>query len=165
MSFQHQRHKPPSALKRDRELVVACPPFRSNVNLSRMIRMAGCCGVQRMIACGRPKIDREIARDSSNVVKLEVHRTLPPVLRSLADESYRLVGLEQTTGAENLHRYKFNRRSVIVVGNERIGLSEELLEIMDDVVEIPVYGRPFSYNAATAAVIAMYEYCRQFPDG
>ena len=106
-----------------------------------------------------------IRDSSSNVVKLEVHRTLPPVLRSLADESYRLVGLEQTTGAENLHRYKFNRRSVIVVGNERIGLSEELLEIMDDVVEIPVYGRPFSYNAATAAVIAMYEYCRQFPDG
>jgi hypothetical protein len=24
---------------------------------------------------------------------------------------------------------------------------------------------PYSYNVATATVMAMYEYCRQYPDG
>jgi tRNA G18 (ribose-2'-O)-methylase SpoU len=51
------------------------------------------------------------------------------------------------------------------VGNERTGLTEDILKIMDDVVEIPVYGLPHSFNAATAASMALYEYCRQFPDG
>ena len=37
--------------------------------------------------------------------------------------------------------------------------------ILDDVVEIPVYGMPFSYNVGTAAAMALYEYCRQFPRG
>ena len=45
------------------------------------------------------------------------------------------------------------------------GLTEEILSCVDAVVEIPTYGLPFSQNAATAAAIAMYEYCRQFPDG
>jgi len=40
-----------------------------------------------------------------------------------------------------------------------------LLELMDEVVEIPVYGLPMSYNVATATAMAVYEYCRQFPNG
>ena len=50
-------------------------------------------------------------------------------------------------------------------GNERTGLTEDILKMLDDVVEIPVYGMPHSFNAATAASMAMYEYCRQFPSG
>ena len=163
--FEHLRHKPPSELARPRELVVACPPMRSNVNLSRIVRMAGCCGVLRVIACGTAKLLQKIARDGSEQVELEVHRTLPPVLKQLRREGYQIVGLEQTTGAENLHTFAFERRTALVVGHERDGLSEEELREVDRVAEIPVWGLPYSYNAATAATIAMYEYCRQFPRG
>ena len=75
------------------------------------------------------------------------------------------MGLEQTTNSTSMHDYTFSRRTVLVVGNERTGLTEDILKILDDVVEIPVYGLPHSFNAATAASMAMYEYCRQFPDG
>ena len=43
--------------------------------------------------------------------------------------------------------------------------NNNLLAPMDDVVEIPVYGLPHSFNAATAASMALYEYCRQYPTG
>ena len=43
--------------------------------------------------------------------------------------------------------------------------ADELLAELESAVEIPVWGRPHSYNAATAACMAMYEYCRQFPAG
>jgi tRNA G18 (ribose-2'-O)-methylase SpoU len=33
------------------------------------------------------------------------------------------------------------------------------------VVEIPVYGLPYSYNVATATAMALYEFCRQYPSG
>ena len=65
----------------------------------------------------------------------------------------------------SLHAYAFERKTALVVGNERSGLGEDELRLLDDVVEIPVYGLPYSYNVATAAAMALYEYCRQFPQG
>ena len=163
--FVHERHKPPSRLERPRELIVACAPLRSNVNLSRIVRVASCSGVQRVIACGTAKVIDKIARDGADTIRVEVHRTLPPVLKELKRDGYRLVGLEQTTKSENLHTFRFDRRAVLVVGNERTGLADDVLALLDHAVEIPVYGLPYSYNAATAAAMALYEYCRQFPYG
>jgi tRNA G18 (ribose-2'-O)-methylase SpoU len=163
--FIHIRHKPPTKLDRPRELIVACAPLRSNVNLSHIVRTAGCAGVERLICCGHAKIIDKIARDGAEAVQVEVHRTLPPVLRTLKQAGYRLVGLEQTAGSKNLHTYRFERRMAIVIGNERLGLTDEELRLVDDVVEIPVYGLPYAYNVATATAMALYEYCRQFPLG
>jgi tRNA G18 (ribose-2'-O)-methylase SpoU len=137
--------------------------MRSNVNLSTIARTAGCCGVERMIVCGNARIDRTIARDGAESVQLEVRNSLAPALRRLRDEGYRLVGLEQTTNSVNLHSYSFERRTALVIGNERAGLSEEELAELDDCVEIPVWGLPYSYNVATATAMALYEYCKQFP--
>jgi tRNA G18 (ribose-2'-O)-methylase SpoU len=163
--FEHQRHKPPTPLVRPRELLVACAPLQSNVNLSRIVRVAGCCGVGRVIAAGSAKVIAKIARDGADTVVVEPHRTLAPVLERLRQDGYRLVGLEQASGSQNLHTYAFVRRSALVVGNERTGLTVDILRLLDDVVEIPVWGMPYSYNVATAAAMALYEYCRQFQDG
>ena len=163
--FEHLRHKPPTQLDRPRELVVACPPMRSNVNVSRIVRMAGCCGVERVIACGTAKLQQKIARDGADSVQFETHRTLAPVLKQLRADGYQIVGLEQTSHSESLHELAFQRRTALIVGHERNGLDEEVLALVDRVAEIPVWGLPFSYNAATAACLAMYEYCRQFPAG
>jgi tRNA G18 (ribose-2'-O)-methylase SpoU len=163
--FAHERHKPPRELIRPRELVVVCAPLRSNVNLSRIARVAGCCGLEKLICCGNGKLDRKVARDAAETIKIESHRTLKPVLEKLRDDKYRLVGLEQASNSKNLHHYPFMRRTALVVGNERSGLTEDVLAILDDVVEIPVWGLPYSYNAATATAMCLYEYCRQYPDG
>lgn len=163
--FEHQRHKSPSVLDQPRELVLACAPLRSNVNLSRIVRAAGCSGVTRVIACGNPKIDPKIARDGLTQISLEKHRTLSSVLKKLREDNYQLVGLEQTTGSQPLPNFTFERRTALVIGNERTGLTDELLGQLDRVVEIPVFGMPFSFNVATATAIAMYEYCCQFPRG
>ena len=163
--FIHQRHKPPTKLDRPRELVLACAPLRSNVNLSHIVRTAGCAGVERLICCGHAKIIDKIARDGAESVRIEVHRTLSPVLRELKQAGYYLVGLEQTTDSKNLYSYAFPRKTALIVGNERLGLTEEELQLVDDVVEIPVYGLPHAYNVATATAMALYEYCRQFPAG
>jgi tRNA G18 (ribose-2'-O)-methylase SpoU len=52
-----------------------------------------------------------------------------------------------------------------VIGNERLGVEDEVLRMLDRTVEIPVYGLPYAHNAATATAMALYEYCRQFPTG
>ncbi len=164
-AFEHLRHKPPARLDLPRELVIACAPLRSNINLSNIVRTAGCCGIRRLIACGNVKVDKNIARDGADQVEIEVHRTLPPVLKKLKEEGFTLVGLEQTTNSRNIHEYAFPRKTALVLGNERLGLTEEELRLVEVCVEIPVWGLPFSYNVATSAAMALYEYCRQYPAG
>jgi tRNA G18 (ribose-2'-O)-methylase SpoU len=163
--FTHERHKPPRELARPRELVVVCAPMQSNINLSRIARVAGCCGLERIICCGTAKLQRKVARDAADTIRIETHRTLAPVLKQLREEEYRLVGLEQTSNSKDLHHFQFGRRTALVIGNERTGLTEEILTLLDDVIEIPVWGLPYSYNVASATTMALYEYCKQFPEG
>ncbi|WP_186767780.1 TrmH family RNA methyltransferase [Blastopirellula retiformator] len=163
--FEHLRHKPPTALDEPRQLIVACCQLRSNVNLSRIVRTASCCAVSRVIVTGNMKIDPKIARDGAEQLPISRHRSLPPVLRDLKKEGYRLVGLEQTTNSVDIHHFSFVRNTVLVIGNERQGTPDDVLRLLDDVVEIPVYGMPYSFNVATATSMALYEFCRQFPTG
>jgi tRNA G18 (ribose-2'-O)-methylase SpoU len=182
--FIQQRHKQLIELERPREIVVACAPLRSNVNLSRILRTAGCLGIRRVIACGAAKVIRKIARNSVDdgdgpqtasagdetgegapTVELEVHRTLAPVLKELRAAGYQLAALEQTTDSESIFDFRFERKTALIVGNERSGLDEESLALVHRVVEIPMFGLPYALNVATATAMALYEYCRQFPKG
>lgn len=163
--FEHVRHKPPTELKQKRPLIVALSPLRSNVNLSTIMRTAGCCGVSEVIATGNAKVNPKIARDGAEEVNLTVKRTLAPVLKKLKAEGYKLVGLEQTTNSTPLREYEFPNKCVLVIGSEREGLSQDSLDLLDAVVEIPVWGLPYSYNVATATSMCLYEYCNQYPEG
>ncbi|MCY2974015.1 MAG: TrmH family RNA methyltransferase [Planctomycetota bacterium] len=161
--FEHLRHKPPSTLAQSRELTIVLAPMRSNVNLSRIVRLCGCAGIRTIIQCGSGKVDREIARDAVDVVEIIQRRSLLPVLEQLKRDNIPRIGLEQTTNSQNLFDYQFPHKAALVIGSEREGLSQEELDLLDAVIEIPVYGKPFSYNVATATTMAVYEYCRQFP--
>lgn len=163
--FVHERHKEPSRLNRPRELIVACVPMRSNVNISQIARTASACAVEKMIVCGNASLISKIARDATGALCVKTHRSLGPVLKKLKQEGYHIVGIEQTSNSCDIHHFSFKRRTVLVIGNERLGISDEILALLDDVIEIPVWGLPHSYNAASAANMALYEYCRQFPEG
>ena len=161
-TFEHIRHKPPTPLAAPRELLLVLAPMRSNVNLSRIVRLAGCTGITRIIQCGQGKVDREIARDAMDVVEITLRRSLPPVLEQLREDGYARVGLEQPTNSVCLYEFAFPSKTALVIGAEREGLDQQELDRLDHVVEIPVYGQPYSYNVATATTMAVYEYCRQY---
>src|SRR4029077_17202696 len=111
--FVQLRHQPPTALERPRELVLACPPMQSNVNLSRIVRAASCSGITRMICGGNARILPEISRETGESIQIEVHRTLPPVLRRLKLDGYPLIGLEQASNSQSIFEYCFPRKVVL----------------------------------------------------
>jgi TrmH family RNA methyltransferase len=49
------------------------------------------------------------------------------------------------------------RPTAWVFGNEARGLADELLDLVDRVVTVPIYGRAESMNLATAASVCLYE--------
>ncbi len=144
MQPNHIRHKPQTALTRERELILACPQFRSGVNLSRIVRLAGCAGIRQMTVCGNTKIDAKIARDATGFVEIERHRTLANWLKKIRSESFHVVALEQVDRSQNLFDYRFQRNTVLLIGHERLGVSAEELSLADDEIEIPIYDQPFS---------------------
>jgi TrmH family RNA methyltransferase len=56
---------------------------------------------------------------------------------------------------------KIEGSSVLVVGNEARGISENVKNICEYKIKIPGYGKAESLNAAVACGILMYEFSRQ----
>jgi len=128
-----------------------------------MVRLAGCSGVTKIITSGNSRVDAKIARDGAEHVTIEKRRSLVPVLKSLKADGYRITGLEQTDDSHLIYDYKFAEKTALLIGHERHGITDEELKVVDDCIEIPVYGLPHSYNVVTATTMGVYEYCRQFP--
>lgn len=165
--FVQLKVKEPLKLEREREIILVLDHFQCNTNLSQVIRTASCFGIRKVIAGGRGKAVPKVTRENEVPldIELKVHRTLPNVLKKLKAQGYRVVGLEQTSGSHDIHEYRWERKTALVVGNESTGILPQSLALLDDAVEIPLWGVPHSLNAAHAASVALYEYCRQYRNG
>ena len=51
--------------------------------------------------------------------------------------------------------------TVIVMGNEANGISKEIMDMCDEFIKIPIYGKAESLNVAVAASVIAYEAVRQ----
>lgn len=145
-------------------------------------------GTSRLVLCGTSKLWPHISRQGldseSEAIDLEaakssdaqslqlhgmnvtLHRSLLPVLQKLKKEQgYSIVGLEQTSTSQSSYDFKWPHKTVLVVGHESNGISQEILNICDKTVEIPLYGLPFSLNVSHALAIALSSYCQQYPEG
>ena len=60
-------------------------------------------------------------------------------------------------GKKSYKDIKYSDRSAILVGNEARGLSDEVADLADTYVLIPMQGKVESLNAAVAAALMMYE--------
>ena len=87
---------------------------------------------------------------------------LPAALCALQAQGYRVV-------ASSLHGEPFYEASlpaerfVLVIGNEARGVSDEVMELADVRLKLPMRGGAESLNAAVAAGIMMYELTRTLP--
>ena len=76
-------------------------------------------------------------------------------------ELIRYLGKRLVVTSLDAETYYFNmdlsHDIALVIGNEGNGVSEELLELADDKIKIPMKGKLESLNASVAAGIVMYE--------
>lgn len=70
---------------------------------------------------------------------------------------FTVVALEQTSNSVSLHSYTFPKKTCIVLGNERMGISAEVLHQVDDCVEIPQFGRVRSLNVHVSGSLAVWK--------
>jgi TrmH family RNA methyltransferase len=81
----------------------------------------------------------------------EIRKTLPDL---------QVVGTDEK-GTVAIDKYDFRKPTVLLVGNETIGLSVAYKELADVMVKIPMQGSASSLNVSCATSIVLYEIKRQ----
>ncbi len=78
-------------------------------------------------------------------------------LKSLKDSGYKIFSGALGENTVDYNDADYNGKTVLVVGNEANGISDEVLAMSDKLVKIPIWGRAESLNVAVAAAILLYE--------
>lgn len=87
------------------------------------------------------------------------HPDAAPLVKKLKGKDYHILALEQTDESVPYHRLSttnYQPPTALILGHEREGVRQELLELADHIIEIPILGLGNSHNVAMAAAIVLY---------
>ena len=155
------------------EIIVIAHNIRSTHNVGSIFRTAEGFGVTKIILSGYtpypvfsgdtrlPHIAQKLtaqihktALGAEDIVPFEYQDH--PDITSLRDEGFRIVGLEQDSRSVLLADYQTPERVVLLLGEEVHGITDDLRELCDDLIEIPMQGQKESFNVSVATGIALY---------
>ena len=84
------------------------------------------------------------------------------MILSLKQQGKTIVGVETVRGASCLYDMSISSPHVVfILGNERYGLSEDILKLCDEIVRVPVFGCKNSLNIGVCASVVGYEMRRR----
>lgn len=141
-------------------LVIFCDRVQDPGNLGTIFRTAhavGADGVILMKGCADPYAPKTVRSSMGSVFALPVAET---------DVFYKPEGYTAVCGtlsekAKGLHSVSFPEKTMLILGNEANGASEEVITKSEEHVLIPMPGGAESLNVAAAGAVMMYEYHRQ----
>lgn len=127
-------------------------------NFGSVVRSANFFGARDIFYYGKRRWDKRsslgcyLYKDITHLSSLEE-------LKCLKDR-YSFVALENNIdrASINLKDFCWKKNSMILIGEEGQGLSDDILDLADSLVEIPNHGSIRSLNAAVAGSLAMSDY-------
>ena len=135
-------------------------------NLGSIIRTADAFGVNGIIVTGHAVdlYDPEVMAASMGsyftmpIEKIDTNNDFIEKIQYLRDKFPGLQLISTTElGTENIRTIDYKKPTMIMIGNEAMGLSKFLLENSDIQVKIPMMGEASSLNASCAGSIFIYE--------
>jgi len=134
--------------------------IEGDFNFGSVLRSANAFNAKEGFYFGKRGWDRRSALGAQNYTPLTHLRTLDEI-KELKNR-YTFVALENTGGTTPMSTFKWPEKSLLIVGEESLGIPEDVLMLCDVRVEITQYGSIRSLNASVAASIAMYDYTSKF---
>ncbi|MDO4176288.1 MAG: RNA methyltransferase [Bacillota bacterium] len=134
-------------------------------NIGTIIRTAeaaGCAGILAIKGTGdvySPKVVRSAAGSMFRMPIAEGLETSEAV--EICRKAGKKIAVSCLEGATDYRDADLDENTAIVIGNEGRGVSEELMELADVKVKIPMTGEIESLNAAVAAGILLYQAARK----
>jgi len=160
MQLDHSEHK---FKKQKFPIIIVCDRIRTPENIGMIFRVAEAFGVEKIILSNdspspEDRSVKRISRDANKIVPYERIEDAILELRKLKEESYRIIALEITTNSKPIQELKINNEKIVLVlGAERNGIAQDLLNECDDLVHITMYGNNSSMNVVNALSIALFE--------
>ncbi|MFY9227846.1 MAG: TrmH family RNA methyltransferase [Candidatus Microsaccharimonas sp.] len=154
-------------------IVVIAHNIRSTHNVGSIFRTSEGFGVSKIILSGYSPYPTVLSDTRlphiSDKLTAQIHKTalgaetmVPFVYQETIDlndlkvQGYRIVALEQDARSVSLDMYEAPDKVALLLGEEVAGITPELLDECDDIIEIPMHGQKESFNVSVAAGIALY---------
>jgi tRNA G18 (ribose-2'-O)-methylase SpoU len=133
-------------------------------NIGNLIRLADNIGAEQVFILGedfqlRMASIKKTAGLSFDRIQLSF--LAPEVFFNQLSIEYQLVAIETCEDSTNIYTEKLPEKIVVIVGNERNGLPEEILKKCSRKVHIPMTGSCKSMNVSHALAVALFEWQRQ----
>ena len=151
-------------------VILFCENIRSLYNVGSLFRTCDGARVEAIYLTGytgyppRKEIDKTSLGSADTVPW--VHNADPvAALSEIKSRGYHVVAFEHTHSSVAYTEAVYRFPLCLVLGNEVEGVTQELLDLCDMAVEIPMYGLKESLNVSVAGGIALYhvvgEYLRK----
>ncbi len=147
----------------NRELYLIVHNIRSLHNVGAVFRTADAFGVTKIFLTGYTgtppdsKISK-VALGAEEYVPWESSKSAVRLIKKLKAAGVRIAALENNIPNKTiqLSKYKPKLPMALLLGEETKGLTKNLIELVDDILEIPMQGRKESLNVSVACGIALF---------
>lgn len=144
--------------------VLICDGLNSPANAGSLFRLSDALGISHIYFCNSTinfdstRLKRTARSSEKSIAFSEIEETTE-LITNLKTEGYTVLGLELTTTSQPLKNFTAHNfeKIALVLGNERHGISEAILNIINFTIHIPMRGNNSSMNVTQAAAIAAYE--------
>lgn len=140
------------------KLVVAFENFANDFNIATGIRNANAFAAARVWICGARRYDKRGTVGTHNYEHVSHATSTIEVIEAHRAQGYRIVAADNIDGAGSLVDYQWEPDTLLIFGQESIGISQNALDLADDVVYIPQTGSVRSLNVGAASAVMMYDY-------
>lgn len=147
---------------RQAELVIIAYNQIRDINWGSLVRSANGFNCQVCFS-GRKNYDKRGAVGAHKYMDINYMPSINDCIEHYRSLDYQVIAAEYTDSHldNSLFEWKFKPKTAIVFGEESSTLDEAILEKVDAVVHVPMYGSVRSFNLASTASMYMMEYRRQ----
>lgn len=145
-------------------LILAAYELRTPENVGALIRLAGNLGLEKVYFITKENIFNasKIARVAhSSINHVNFTFCSPEEFVTHFPNDFEMVAVETSAKATNVFTTELPKKCILLVGNERYGISQEFLDQCKKTVFIPLLGKTLSMNVSHAATLAAFEWGKQ----
>ena len=143
-------------------LEVAIENLSHDFNIGTIVRNANAFNVARVHIIGKRKYNRRGAMVTDKYLHIDHFATVEEFIADARARGMKLVAIENNRPeSKPLQKAKIAQNSILIFGSESDGISQELLEKVDQCFYIEQLGSTRSINVGCASAVAMYEATRR----
>ena len=141
---------------------VAIENWQHDLNIGSIVRSANAFLAAEVHIIGKRRWNRRGAMVTDRYQHVRHHEDVDAFTAWARDAGLPVIAIDNVDGSVPVDRADLPEACVLLFGQEGPGLSPEALAAASTVVEITQYGSTRSINAASAAAVVMYEWCRRW---